>query len=99
MRHNSEITLYQKAIVKDGFGGQKVSYSNPIVYEATASVGKNELSPKPSGLGYYRILTIMLEKDILKVKDVIEHNGVKYNIADRVLYEHSFLEAFIGYEV
>ena len=99
MRHNSEITLYEVAEVTDKYGSKKVTYSNPVVYEATVSIGSNELSPKPSGLGYYRILTVMLPKNVLKVKDVVEHNDVRYNIATRVLYEHSFLEAFIGYEV
>lgn len=99
MRHNSEITLYKTVEIPDGYGGKKKTLSDPIVYPATVSVGKNELSPKPSGLGYYRIITVMLAKNVLKVKDNIEHNGVKYNIADKVLYEHSFLEAFIGYEV
>lgn len=99
MRNNSEITLYNVEEIEDGFGGVQTISSDPVNYSATVSVANNELKAKPSGLGYYRIVTIMLEKDILNVKDVIEHNGVKYSIEDRVLYEHSFLEVFKGYEV
>lgn len=99
MRHNSEITLFNTVEVDDGFGGKEVINSDPIVYSSTVSVANNELSPKPSGLGYYRKITVMLAKGILQAGSNVEHNGVKYHIADRVLYEHSFLEVFKGYEV
>lgn len=99
MRFNSEITLYEEVEIEDEYGGVDTSYENPIDYKATASVGNNELKPKPSGLGFHRILTVMLEKNILQEGDIVEHNGVRYRIGNRVLYEHSFLEAFMGYEV
>lgn len=99
MRFNSEITLYTTVEIPDGFGGNKKEISDPIVHSATVSVANNELKAKPSGLGYYRIATIMLPKNILDIKDSVEHNGVSYSIEDRVLYEHSFLEVFKGYEV
>lgn len=99
MRHNSFITLYGTNVIGDGFGGKKVEYLNPINYDSTVSIKSNDLKPKPSGLGYYRIITVMLEKNVLATGDTIEHDGVKYRITRKVAYELSFLEAFVGYEV
>lgn len=100
MRNNGEIILYTKVTqVPDDYGGRSNTLTVPKTYGAYISIKSNDLSPKPSGLGYYRIITVMIEKNILNVKDVVEHNNVKYNITRKVLCDHSFLDTFIGYEV
>lgn len=99
MRLTQEIRLMIPHSVPDGFGGNKTSVTGGEVIAAIVSVKSNDLQAKPSGMGYYRQVTIAVNKGKVTTGDKIEHNGVVYNITRKVDYNHSFLDMFIGYEV
>lgn len=99
MRLTDEIKVDKSTSVPDGYGGT-IKVPVPLVtLPAIVSVKNDELRVKPSGLGYYRSATIVVEKDQLDIKDKVIYDDATYTITRQVNYQHSFLDIFIGYEV
>lgn len=100
MRLTQEIRLVSPLSVPDGYGGNKISFTGEgDVIAAIVSVKSNDLKAKPSGMGYYRIITLVVEKGKVSVGDKVTHNDIMYGVTRKVDYNHTFLDMFIGYEV
>lgn len=99
MRLTDEIKVDKSTTLPDGYGGT-VKVPVPLVtVAAIVSIKNDELKSKPSGLGYYRSATIIVEKNKIDIKDKVIYDDATYTITRQVNYQHSFLEIFIGYEV
>lgn len=101
MRLLDEAILKRSGVeIPDGFGGviEQECVEKEIV--ALVSIKNQELKAKPSGLGYYRSMTIIVNKTTGVSKgDAIIYDGAEYTITRRIPYNKPFHEAFIGYEV
>lgn len=100
MRLLEEIILLNSTLIPDGYGGMEEVEAEPQVIEAATSIGQNELRLKSSGMGFYRILTLVVEKDSgVDINSEVEHRGVKYLITREVNRPHPFQQVFVGHEI
>ncbi len=100
MRLDEKIVIRRVERVPDGFGGYTETSPANYVIMASVSVSSNDLKPLPSGLGYYRMLTIVVDSHppILK-DDSIMVNGVEFKIAHEINIKSTVYKAYKGYEV
>lgn len=101
MRLLDEVILKRASVeIPDGFGGIIEQEGTEEEMVALVSIKNQELKAKPSGLGYYRSMTIIVNKTAgISKGDTIIYDGAEYTITRKIPYNKPFQKAFIGYEV
>lgn len=100
MRLNNEVSVFQTIVAADEYGGQEELTTSTENKRATISVKDNELKPLPSGLGFYRTITIIIDNDGgVGVGSIIQHNGIKFQLVREVEYSTNHFKCFVGHEV
>lgn len=100
MRLLDSIQVKRVSEEPDGYGGLIKDTFSLTELAATISVKDDDLRVKPSGLGYYRSVTVVVNKDApIEQDDIVEFLGVEYIVTREVDYSKPFHKVLIGYEV
>lgn len=98
MRLTSSAVLHKRTVVQDAYGGEDTATTTTTTIPALISIANDELKPLPSGFGYYRKLTCLIDRhNAVAVGHYIEVNGIEFYIAKVANYS-SFHMLLVGYE-
>jgi len=100
MRLDSSVTKFQTSTIIDEYGGKEELTTSTVDIRATVSTGSNDLKPLPSGLGFYRTITIIVDNDgEVGVGSVIQYGGAEYQLIREIEYRTNHFKCFVGHEV
>lgn len=100
MRLDSVITIFHTQTSFDEYGGETELTTLTEDIRATVSTGSNDLKPLPSGLGFYRTVTIIVDNEAgIGVGSVIQHNGTNFQLVRQIPYKANHFKCFAGHEV
>lgn len=100
MRLNDSIQVLTSTTTPDGYGGYTTTTPIQTTIFATVSVADDELKPNPSGYGFYRTISIIVDKSNgLVVGNVVGYNDSEYKLIHQVPLRTARFSAFVGYEV
>lgn len=100
MRLRDKINHIRHENVTDGYGGYTQNEVLNEVIRATVSISNNELKPLPSGRGFSRVATIIVDADAGLIEgDYVVSAGTTYVIQGEIALTSTVFRCFKGYEL